>query len=48
MGWLNPGDADNNKNGFLTLLVEFETANPDLEFIKEKEWLSLAKYSFEE
>ncbi|WP_237613821.1 MULTISPECIES: hypothetical protein [Pseudomonas syringae group] len=48
MGWLNPKDADENKNGFLTLLVEFETENPTLQLIQDKEWSSIAKNSFED
>jgi hypothetical protein len=48
MGWLNPSDADENKNGFLTLLVDFETKNPDFELIQKNNWSPVAKYSFEE
>ncbi len=48
MGWLNPKDADENKKGFLTLLVEFETENPTLQLIQDKKWSSIAKNFFED
>lgn len=48
MGWLNPSDTDQNINGFLTLLVDFETENPKLETIQKHNWSAIAKHSFEE
>lgn len=48
MGWLTPSDADENKNGFLTLLVDFETTNPSLELIERHGWTQAAQHSFEE
>ena len=44
MGWLNPMDVDQNKNGFLTLLVEFETLNPSFELIEAKQWAAVARH----
>lgn len=47
MGWLDPATAYDAANGFLTLLENFNTRNPDLDTIKKRGWEKIAKYSFQ-
>ncbi|WP_415891600.1 hypothetical protein ACMXYN_09485 [Neptuniibacter sp. PT8_73] len=48
MGWLDPERANEVEFGFLTLLEEFETVNPDLATINRYGWNQYAKNKFTE
>jgi hypothetical protein len=47
-GWTVPEQTGNVSDGFLTLLEEFETRNPNIDEIRRYGWEKYAKHVFSE